>query len=165
MGLVVAKPVAKHDDLTLALIKHGVHKTPYRFALDARVRFLGNILVGGDHVHVGKGIAVSVHVDRFVDRHLGGELLLRAEMHQDLVLNTFGGVGCKARAVLRIERIYRLHKTDTTDRNEILLIFRVAVVFAHDMGNKAQIVQNEFFARFHIAALFCLKRGALLCGA
>ena len=86
-------------------------------------------------------------------------------MHQDLVLNTFGGVGCKARAVLRIKGVYRFDKSDAADGDQVLLVLCVSVVFSHDVRNKSQIVQDQFFTRLGVTLLFGEKGFSFFSGA
>ncbi len=65
-------------------------------------------------------------------------------MHEYLVLNALCPIGGKARACLRSESVYRLAQSDCADGHKILLIPAGGVVLEDDMGNEAQVVQDQF---------------------
>ena len=83
--VVPEEPVAQNDDLPLPLPEGVSHATEGAGDHNFSVDLLGNVLVRADHVHIREGIAVPIHVDGLVDGDLGGVLLFRAEVHQDLI--------------------------------------------------------------------------------
>jgi hypothetical protein len=61
-------------------------------------------------------------------------------------LDTFCRIGCKTGTVFDFEAIHSLNQADGADGDQIFLIFGCGVVFSDDVGNKTEIVQNEFLA-------------------
>ena len=105
-------------------------------------------------------------------------LFHRAKVHQYLIFNAFRGVCRKARALVGLERVYSLYQPDRAYRNKIDLIrldepdrtdgdevFDVdAGIFkpARDVGDKPQVVLDEFAARRFVACVHFRKSLALL---
>ena len=50
-------------------------------------------------------------------------------MHQDLIFNTSGGIGCQSGAFGRVKALDSLDQSDSSDGNQILLIRNLCVVF------------------------------------
>ena len=93
------------------------------------------------HVHQLQGVALLVRVDGVRQGDLTLELFLAAEVHQDLVFNTPGGVGGQPGALLRVKAGDPLDEADGADGDEILLIGALGIVLFE------QVKQKEEFAR------------------
>lgn len=80
-----AKTEAQGNDLLLPWLqaRPDQHQRPLPFHVPHDV--LRQIFLTADHIGIGQGISVPIHVDGLVHGHLGVELFLGAEVHKDLV--------------------------------------------------------------------------------
>ena len=90
-----------------------------------RAQVFEQILVCADHIHQRQRICVLPRLDALRQRHVPRRLLLRPEIHQNLIFYTPGRIGCEPCALRRVERRNALDETDRPDRQQILLIRRL----------------------------------------
>ena len=95
------------------------------------------------HVHQLQGVALLVRVDGIRQGDLTLELFLAAEVHQDLVFNTPGGVGGQSGALLWVKAGDPLDEADGADGDEILLIGALGIVLFHDVGHQTQVPLDQ----------------------
>ena len=73
----------------------------------------------------------------------GLQLPLGAEVHQDLVFDTAGGIGGQAHVLVRLEGTDPLDQSDGADGDQIVLIPVGRIVLFHDVRHQAQVVLDE----------------------
>ena len=54
-----------------------------------------HILVRSQNIRQQKLISVPVHIQRFINGHLQSRLAVPSQIHQDLIFNAAGGIGCQ----------------------------------------------------------------------
>ena len=90
-----------------------------------------------------QGVPLLVRVNGVREGDLPLELLLAAEVHEDLVFDAPGGVGGQAGALVGVEAGDPLDEADGADGDEILLIGTLGIVLFHDMGHQAQVPLDQ----------------------
>ena len=137
------QPVPQADDLGLpggqALVDQAAE--PERRV--PVMEILQHSVVHPHHVHQLQGVALLVRVDGVGQGDLTLELFLAAEVHQDLIFNTPGGVSGQPGALLRVKAGDPLDEADGADGDEILLIGTLGIVLFHDMGHQAQVPLDQ----------------------
>ena len=72
-------------------------------------------------------------------------------------MNTFGSIRGEACAVLHVEAVDGFDQPDASNRDQILLIGCGAVVFSDNVGDQAQVVQDQQLAGVLVACGGLLK--------
>ena len=103
------------------------------------------MVLRAEHILIGQGIPVLIHINRLVDGNFRSGLFLGPEIHQDFVLNALARIGGEAGAVADIEGVDGLYKTYGPNGNQILLIFVLGIILANNVRHQAQIVFNQLF--------------------
>ncbi len=84
------------------------------------------------HVAETQGVAVRAGVQGLVEGDLPLELSLGAEIHEDLIFDTAGGVGGELDLFVGAEGVHGLDETDRADGDQILLVGGLGVVLLED---------------------------------
>ena len=137
------QPIAQADDLALARGQTGskrpVHGVVSVVLLDSRKP----LIFTADHILQRKRVAVAVGLKRIGQRQLERALALLPEMHEQLVLNTLGGIGRQADVFVRPEGAHRLDQPDRADRDEVLGILFEILIFFDDMCDEPEVPLDE----------------------
>ena len=142
-GRAVAQTVAQGDDRPLARREHALHDLVELRVQLAGAQIVKQILLRADRVHEREGVAVLTGLNVVRQRHIRSRLPLRPKVHEDLIFYTPGSVGRQARALGGVERGNALDEPDRPDRDQILLIGSLRVVFFIQMKQKDTIFQLE----------------------
>ena len=135
--------VPQADDPGLPGGQAGVHQLPEPQGAVPVVDVVQHGVIHAHHVHQLQGVALLVGVDGVREGDLPLELLLAAEVHEDLIFDTPGGVGGESCPPVRIEAGDPLDESDGADGDQILLVGVLGVVLLHDMGHQAEIPLDE----------------------
>lgn len=148
-----AETVPQPDDLALARAERGEERAVHRIIAVVIVHGVQSLVLAADRILKRKRIAVAVGLERIRKRDLAGRSALAAEVHQQLVLDTLGGIGSQTDAALRPKGVDRLDQTDRSDGNKIVAFCLRRVVFFDDMRNKPEIMLDQEVSRGCIAFL------------
>ena len=141
-GRAGVQPVAQGNNHSLPLIQALGHASAHLGAGVTGVQLLQHIVVYADGVHQREGAAVSIpSVQGVRQGHLPLQLSLGAEVHQDFIFNTPGGIGGQADIFVRFECTDPLDQADGSDGNQVVLVSVGGVVFL------GRVKQKEEFSR------------------
>ena len=101
--------------------------------MDFSVNVLRNVHIGSDDVHQGQRIAVFIGIDGVVERNVLRGFAVIAKVHEDLIIDTAGGVARQLDIFVDVKGIDRLNQTDRTDRYKIVLTAVVLIILFDDM--------------------------------
>ena len=90
------------------------------------------------------------------------QLFLAAEEHEDLVFYTSGGIGGKADVFLRFIAGDAFDESDSSDGDQIVLVYGLGVIFFNNMRHQPHIPLYQNIARFQVAAGAAGEVGLLL---
>lgn len=87
-------------------------------------------------------ISFPICADRFIKRDFMAAFFSGAQIHQDFIFYTAGGIGSQTISLFRIERNYSFDQANRADGNQIFRIFTGILVFPYNMGNETEIAFN-----------------------
>ena len=125
----VAQAVAELHHLAFTGRERARQKTMQVLRADFCFQIVADVVLGGQNVGKCKGIAVLVGFNGFVHRNVLCTLFSGAEKHQDFIFNASCRIGGKLDALVGIKRIDGFDETDGADRNQIVLIAVVGIIF------------------------------------
>ena len=135
----VAQPVAQRDDHPFALRQNLVHDLVEFFIRLPCAQVLEQILVRAQNIHQRQRIPVLPGLNTLRKRNIPRRLLHRPEIHQDLILYTPCCIGCEPGTLAGVEGRDPFDKPDGADRDQILLIGGLRIVFFIRMKQKDTI--------------------------
>ena len=124
-----AQPIPQADDLGLPGGQTFPHQAADPQGAVPVVDVVQHGVIHPHHVHQLQGVALFVGVDGVGEGHLALELLLAAEIHQDLIFNAPGGVGGQPGALRRVKAGDPLDEADGPNGDQVLLIGALGIVF------------------------------------
>ena len=138
-GGAVAQTVAQRDDGALTRREHTLHDLVELRVQLTRAQIVEQVLLRTDRVHEREGVAVLAGLDVVRQRHVRRRFPLRAEVHEDLVFHAPRRIGRQPRPLRGVERGNALDEPDRADRDQVLLIGGLRVVFFIQMKQKDTI--------------------------
>lgn len=96
--------------------------------------------------------------------NLSLQLLLAAEVHQDLIFNTSCRIGRQTRSFCRVKAGNALDESDGPDGDQIVLVGILGVVFLYDVRDQTQIVFDQCVPGFRVALSQTIQTFPLLRG-
>ena len=122
-------------------------------------------VLAADNILQGKRIAVTVRFERVRERKLARTLALLPEIHQQLVLDTFGGVCRQADIFIRLKGVHGFNQPDRADGQQIVLLCTYGVIFFHNMCYQSEIVLDQLFPCLGVPVLLhAAQQNRLLIG-
>lgn len=112
-----------------------------------------SVILTADDILQGERIAVAVSFERVGQRKLACGLAFLPKVHQQFVLDTFGGIGRQPDVFVRTEGADRFDQSDCSKRDQVILLGAGCVVFLHNMRHQAQVVFDELFAGLFVVFL------------
>lgn len=142
-GRAGIQAIPEGDDHGLPLVQASLDAPAHLGAGVTGIQLLQHIVVHADGVHQRQGVAVPIPVNGIRQGDLPLQLPLGAEVHQDLVFDTAGGIGGQAHVLVRLEGADPLDQSDGADGDQIVLIPVGRIVLFHDVRHQAQVVLDE----------------------
>lgn len=149
--LAAADGVAQADDLRLARVEHFIDAAPQRPADLVRLQMFVHVVVLGQNVDQRQAVAVAVRVEHVREQHFRRVLARAAKIHQDLVFGALAGIRRQPHALVGPVGVDALDESDRADRDQIVRVVIVRVVFFDDVRHQPQVAFNEHVARLQVA--------------
>ena len=124
-----------HDEL-LTLRQPGYafeQQVPFCLLLDVPV---DQVRIAAQDIRQQEFIAVPVHVEGLIDGKLVSQLGILAQIHQNFVFDTAGGIGGELDIAAGTEGVDRLDQTDCPDGDQVLDPHPRAFEFAGDVHHQ-----------------------------
>jgi len=102
-------------------------------------------------------ISLLVGSDRLVEGNLPCRFLFAPKIHQQLIINTAGGVCGQPVSFFRIICHHRLDEADRSNGNQIVEIIGQALILFHNVRDQAQIPLDQNVSGFCIAPLIRIQ--------
>ena len=141
--MIQTKP--KFDDCLFPFGKLGqcfFQKLPLHFVLQIPV---DNVFIRSQDIRQQQFISVPVHIERFIDGYFHAHLAV-PKIHQNLIFNTAGRIGCQFDVLTSIKGIDGFDQPDGTDGNQILHSNPCIVELFRNVYYQPQIVFDQFFS-------------------
>ena len=110
-----------------------------------------HVVVLGQDVDQRQVVAVAVRVEHVREKHFRRILARAAKIHQDLVFGALAGVRRQTHALVGPVGVDALDEPDRADRDQVVRVVVVRVVFLDDVRHQPQVALNEHVARLQIA--------------
>ena len=115
------QPVPQADDLGLPGGQALVHQAAEPEGRVPVVEVLQHGVIHPHHVHQLQGVPLLVRVDGVREGDLPLKLLLAAEVHEDLIFDTSGGICGQTDVLIHLEGGDALDQADGADGDEVVL--------------------------------------------
>ena len=87
------------------------------------------VIFAADDILQCQRIAVAIGFQRVGQRQLARVFSFLTEVHQQLVLNAFGGIGRQTDAFIRTEGVDRFDQSNRANGNQVILLGAGGIVF------------------------------------
>ncbi|MMZ63971.1 hypothetical protein D1872_262630 [compost metagenome] len=100
---------------------------------------VNRIVLRPQHIGQQKLVSVPIDIERLVKRHLRPYFAVAAQIHQNFIFDTAGGIRRQFDFLLGIKRVDRLDQSDRTDGNQILDIDARILELSGDINDQSEI--------------------------
>ena len=111
---------------------------------------INSIFFSSKNIGEKKLISIPVNIERFIDGDLQFGLVIPAQIHEDLVFNTTGGIGGKFDIFLWIEGIDCFDQSNCADGDQVFYAYTGIVKFFRYIYNQTQVMFNKKLFSFFI---------------
>ena len=101
------------------------------------------LMMGASRTEVKIIVAVPVYIQRLVNRDFHFRLVIPAQIHQYLIFNAPGSIGCQLDIFLRIEGVDRLDQSDGANGDQILHPHTGVVKFFGYVDHQTQVMFDQ----------------------
>ena len=122
-------------------------------------------VLAADNILQGKRIAVTIRLERVRERKLACTLALLPKIHQQLVLDAFGGVCRQPDILIRLKGVHGFNQPDRADGQQIVLLRTYGVILFYNMRYQSKIVLDQLFTCLGVPVLLhAAQQNRLLIG-
>ena len=111
---------------------------------------INGIFFSSKNIGEKKLISIPVNIERFIDGDLQFGLVIPAQIHEDLIFNTTGGIGGKFDIFLWIEGIDCFDQSNRADGDQVFYAHTGIVKFFRYIYNQTQVMFNKKLFSFFI---------------